>query len=154
MGTCEMCFPLGVAAIEFRKPLECLNRKMAYNNTSRIIQGARQVKPILSLDKDESRRRVLGLYKAWHRQIPYIMLNYDLPVTKQQYKEKLKEKFAKNKHVTDLRAIDMLVIKGQQGLVEIIQIWSQKTHVSRWFNDTHNPRPTDFMSKFYDGHDQ
>ncbi len=34
--------------------------------------GARQVKPILSLDREEARRRVLNLYKAWYRQIPFI----------------------------------------------------------------------------------
>lgn len=35
----------------------------------RVIQ---QVRPILSVDKDEARKRVLNLYKAWYRQIPYI----------------------------------------------------------------------------------
>lgn len=35
----------------------------------RIIQ---QVRPILSLDQDEARRRVFQLYKAWYRTIPYI----------------------------------------------------------------------------------
>ena len=37
-----------------------------------IRQGVRQVKPILSLDRADARRRVLNLYKAWYRQIPYI----------------------------------------------------------------------------------
>lgn len=32
----------------------------------------KQVKPILSTDKEEARKRVLNLYKAWYRQIPYI----------------------------------------------------------------------------------
>lgn len=35
----------------------------------RVIQ---QVRPILSLDRDEARRRVLNLYKAWYRTIPFI----------------------------------------------------------------------------------
>lgn len=38
-----------------------------------IVKSAtRQVKPLLSLDKLEARRRVLNLYKAWYRQIPYV----------------------------------------------------------------------------------
>ncbi len=38
-----------------------------------IVKSAtRQVKPLLSLDKVEARRRVLNLYKAWYRQIPYV----------------------------------------------------------------------------------
>lgn len=32
----------------------------------------KQVKPILSVDRAEARKRVLNLYKAWYRQLPYI----------------------------------------------------------------------------------
>lgn len=35
----------------------------------RVIQ---QVRPILSVNRDEARRRVLSLYKAWFRTIPFI----------------------------------------------------------------------------------
>lgn len=34
-----------------------------------------------------------------------------LPVTKEECQKKLKEEFLKNKHITDVRVIDMLVIK-------------------------------------------
>lgn len=35
----------------------------------RILQ---QVRPILSLDREEARRRVFNLYKAWYRSVPFI----------------------------------------------------------------------------------
>lgn len=35
----------------------------------RVLQ---QVRPVLSVNKDEARRRVLNLYKAWYRQMPLI----------------------------------------------------------------------------------
>lgn len=35
----------------------------------RIMQ---KVRPLLSVGKEDSKRRVLGLYKAWSRQIPFI----------------------------------------------------------------------------------
>lgn len=35
----------------------------------RVIQ---QVRPILSVDKEEARRRVFNLYKAWYRHLPYV----------------------------------------------------------------------------------
>jgi hypothetical protein len=35
----------------------------------RVIQ---QVRPILSVDRDEARRRVLSLYKAWFRTVPFV----------------------------------------------------------------------------------
>lgn len=31
-----------------------------------------QVRPVLSVNKEEARRRVLNLYKAWYRKIPFI----------------------------------------------------------------------------------
>jgi len=37
-----------------------------------IREGSRIVKPILSLDKTEARRRVYNLYKLCYRHIPYI----------------------------------------------------------------------------------
>lgn len=37
-----------------------------------VKRTIQQVRPILSIDKEEARKRVLNLYKAWYRQIPYI----------------------------------------------------------------------------------
>jgi len=36
-----------------------------------LKQGVKSVKPLLSTDKAQAKRRVLNLYKAWYRQIPY-----------------------------------------------------------------------------------
>jgi len=121
-------------------------------STTRMVQGVRQVKPLISLNPIEARRRVLNLYKAWYRQIPQMMHSFDLPYTKEQYHDLLRQKFTVNKHVSDIRAIDMLVTKGQQDLMEVINVWAQKTHIGRWFKTTENARPDDFLSKFYDGH--
>lgn len=41
----------------------------------------KEVKPILSVDHEEARKRVLNLYKAWYRQIPYIGLYYKNEIT-------------------------------------------------------------------------
>ena len=70
-----------------------------------------QVKPLLSLDADEARVRVLSLYKAWYRQIPIMMDRMDTPVGEDALKAKLKEEFMKNAHFKDLRVIDMKVIQ-------------------------------------------
>lgn len=37
-----------------------------------IQTGQKIVKPVLSTNHAEAKRRVLSLYKAWYRQIPYI----------------------------------------------------------------------------------
>lgn len=35
-------------------------------------QTIKQIQPIFSGDREEARHRVIGLYKAWYRQIPFI----------------------------------------------------------------------------------
>uniref|UniRef100_A0A069DMX4 NADH dehydrogenase [ubiquinone] 1 alpha subcomplex subunit 6 n=1 Tax=Panstrongylus megistus TaxID=65343 RepID=A0A069DMX4_9HEMI len=116
-----------------------------------VTSAIRHVKPILSVDRSESKRRVLNLYKAWYRQIPYIVMEYDIPKNITQCREKLREEFAKNKHVTDIRVVDMLIIKGQMELKEIVNIWKQKGTIMSYWKDTYEPKPTDFLSKFMVG---
>nr|8B9Z_W Chain W, NADH dehydrogenase [ubiquinone] 1 alpha subcomplex subunit 6 [Drosophila melanogaster]8BA0_W Chain W, NADH dehydrogenase [ubiquinone] 1 alpha subcomplex subunit 6 [Drosophila melanogaster] len=113
--------------------------------------AVQQVRPILSVDREEARKRALNLYKAWYRQIPYIVMDYDIPMTVEQCRDKLREEFVKHRNVTDIRVIDMLVIKGQMELKESVEIWKQKGHIMRYWKESQDPKPTDFLSKFIQG---
>lgn len=35
-------------------------------------QTIKKIQPIFSADREEARHRVISLYKAWYRQIPFI----------------------------------------------------------------------------------
>ncbi|KAG7197429.1 hypothetical protein KM043_013287 [Ampulex compressa] len=113
----------------------------------------KQVKPLLSLSKDEAHRRVLSLYKAWYRQIPTIVLEYDIPKSEAQCRQKLREEFMRHLNVTDIRVIDLLVIKGQMELKETVKNWKTKGGLMNYWKETWEPKPTDFMSKFLRGQD-
>lgn len=50
-------------------------RNKYWNSAMSLIRGSqnlRKIKPIFSADRDEARHRVVSLYKAWYRQIPFI----------------------------------------------------------------------------------
>jgi NADH dehydrogenase (ubiquinone) 1 alpha subcomplex subunit 6 len=40
-----------------------------------------------------------------------IVLDYDVPITVPRLRTRIREEFDKNRHVSDLRAIDLLVVK-------------------------------------------
>ncbi|CAG9865145.1 unnamed protein product [Phyllotreta striolata] len=122
--------------------------------TSQAVRKTlKEVKPILSLNRDEARRRVLNLYKTWYRQLPYIVQTYDIPVSVDKCKKKLREEFTKYSESNDIRLVDMLVIKGQMELKEVVNVWKQKGHIMAYFKDTVEPKPKDFLSKFLNGKD-
>ena len=78
-----------------------------------------QVKPLLSVDSDEARHRVLSLYKAWYRHLPWMLHEFTLPVTLEACKKTLRRKFEEQRHVKDIRVIDMLVIKASSVSMDI-----------------------------------
>ncbi|CAD0201339.1 unnamed protein product [Chrysodeixis includens] len=116
-------------------------------------KATRAVRPLMSSDFCEARRRALGLYRAIYRYIPYILKYFDIPKTEDDCRWKLREYFYRHACITDVRIIDLLVIKGYIELKEITHQWQQKGHLMRHWNPSIEKKPCDFLGKFLAGMD-
>lgn len=60
----------------------------------------------------------------------------------------------RNKNVTDIRAIDLLVVRGQMDFVETAEIWRQQhnTALMDHQKNTYKKKPVGFLERFYEGH--
>ncbi|CAF4903549.1 unnamed protein product [Pieris macdunnoughi] len=117
------------------------------------VTGCKAVKPLLSANYCEAHTRVVGLYKAYYRYLPYLVRQFDIPKSQEDCRWKLREKFYRHACVTDLRVIDMLVIKGYMNLKEMTENWQQKGHVMHNWAPTAERKPCDFVGKFLSGID-
>ncbi|MEE6508185.1 hypothetical protein FKM82_019621 [Ascaphus truei] len=125
----------------------------ASSATSAAARTAGAVRPLFSRDLGEAKRRSRELYRAWYREVPNTVHVFQLDITVKQGRDKVRDLFQRNAHITDPRVIDMLVIKGKMDLEETIKVWKQRTHIMRYFHETETPRPKDFLSRFYVGQD-
>ncbi|XP_055312604.1 NADH dehydrogenase [ubiquinone] 1 alpha subcomplex subunit 6-like [Sitodiplosis mosellana] len=119
-----------------------------------IVRSIHHVQPIWSTSNAETRSRVIKLYKTWYRQIPHIVDDYNLPYSSHQCRAKLHDEFMKQKHLADIRQIDMQVIRKQLELKEICCMQKNRSHLlNYWSNDaaSHTTQPTKFLAKFLVG---
>ena len=64
---------------------------------SRAALVTRQVKPLLSTDCQDAKIRVLSLYKAWYRHIPFMCKDFSLPRNVDQCRGALRSEISPEK---------------------------------------------------------
>ncbi|XP_011691001.1 PREDICTED: NADH dehydrogenase [ubiquinone] 1 alpha subcomplex subunit 6 isoform X2 [Wasmannia auropunctata] len=83
----------------------------------------------------------------------HCLLSYDIPKNEADCKQKIREEFKRNAHVSDIRIIDKLIIRGQMELQEVANVWKTKGGLMHYWKESWEKKPTDFMSKFLSGQD-
>lgn len=82
----------------------------------------------------EARLKAVRLFRAALREADSILKNYQLDLTRQEMRDRIKEEFAKHAAVKDHRVVDLLVFKGTTELEEAKLLWKTKSHVIRFFH--------------------
>lgn len=82
---------------------------------------------------DVARQRSRSLYRMWYRSAPEICQLYALNIPAHAIRAKVREEFEKNKHVDDIKAVDVLLLKGYQEYQETLNCWKMDSHLMRWF---------------------
>merc|ERR1711997_501869 len=132
--------------------VKCMTPKQTMGLVQSTVHDNRRFQPgkqIHSQNLEEARKNVRSLYRSYIRSVPYIMTTFKVAkLTEKQLYSVLREEFTKHGNVTDPRVIDMLVIKGKIELQEQVELWQQRTHFYRRFQETTKKNPDSFMGKF------
>merc|ERR1712035_55015 len=97
-----------------------------------------------------SRLRVLTLYKAYLLSLDQVIMLNKTSVPKEDLIQLIKNEFARNSNITDTRAIELLLVKGQMDLQELVDGFAQESHFHRRLDDLlqNDAKPDDFVSQF------
>ncbi|GBG33658.1 NADH dehydrogenase ubiquinone 1 alpha subcomplex subunit 6 [Hondaea fermentalgiana] len=104
--------------------------------------------------------RVVDLYRRCLREIPRTITIFDMDMTEKEVRSRVRGLFRKHDSVTDPRAVDELLLKGELDLEETVNVWKQKTQLSRMLGTDSEPTPvieryekdSVFLRSFYAGH--
>ncbi len=76
---------------------------------------------------------------------------YALSVSPAYVRHALRQRFERQRHVTDSRAIDVLLLKGRQDYQETMNCWKQTDHVVGILLQPQDRPQRTFLQKFYEG---
>lgn len=85
---------------------------------------AKSVKIATTLE--EARIRSIDAYRAWYRSAPEICALYALNVSPSAVRLKIRQDFEKNRHIKDVKVINVLLHKNQQEYQETMNAWKQE----------------------------
>ncbi|KAJ7938421.1 NdufA6 NADH-ubiquinone oxidoreductase 14.8 kDa subunit [Mycena leptocephala] len=116
---------------------------------SRLAQVTR-----VSTSAADARARVITLYRDWYRAAPEVVNQYVLDVSPTQLRHAIRMRFEANRNVTDLRAIDVLLLKSRQEYQETLNLWKQTDHIYGILLKPKERPSRTFLQKFYEGRDE
>ncbi|KAJ7222382.1 NdufA6 NADH-ubiquinone oxidoreductase 14.8 kDa subunit [Mycena pura] len=128
---------------------------------SRLAQVTRT-----STSPADARARVIQMYRDWYRAVcppftptarsaaPEVVDQYALDVSPTQLRHAIRMRFETHRSVTDVRAIDLLLLKSRQEFQETMNMWKQPDHIYGILLQPKERPPQTFLQRFYEGRDE
>jgi len=63
------------------------------------------------------------------KSVPFVIEAYSVEEEPSFVRERIREEFVKHRHVTDSNIVDMLVFKGENELIETLNVWKTRSHI-------------------------
>ena len=76
---------------------------------------------------------------------------YALNVSVPYFRQRIRAKFEENRHVSDVRLINQLTLRGRQEWQETVNFWKQNDHIMGALLQPTGRPPRTFLQKFYEG---
>jgi len=117
---------------------------------------ARLARPAtISTNHAEAKKRAIQLYREWYRGAPEMIAVYSLNYSPQYVRHLLRQRFEANRDVTDLRAINILLLKSRQEFQETMNGWKLPDQVlGILLKPKETGPPKTFLEMFYNGRDE
>ncbi|KAJ7058007.1 NdufA6 NADH-ubiquinone oxidoreductase 14.8 kDa subunit [Mycena amicta] len=116
---------------------------------SRLAQVTRA-----STSPADARARVIQMYRDWYRAAPEVVNQYYLDASPTQLRHAIRLRFEANRSLTDVRAIDVLLLKSRQEYQETMNMWKQPDHIYGIMLQPKERPSRTFLQKFYEGRDE
>ncbi|KAF9648134.1 hypothetical protein BDM02DRAFT_3155887 [Thelephora ganbajun] len=110
----------------------------------------------ISSSPTEARQRVLSLYRDWYRSAPEICTLYALSVSPTYLRHVIRQRFERNRSVTDPKIIDVLIAKERMEYQETMNCWKMGDQLLGLLvqGDGGKPVGGTFLQRFYQGRDE
>ncbi|KAH8175864.1 NADH-ubiquinone oxidoreductase 14.8 kDa subunit [Sarocladium implicatum] len=108
-----------------------------------------------SANWSDAKRRVLSSYREWIRGAPEIQTMYNMPMPISTIRTRIRQEFERQRYVSKLPVVDVLLFKGNAEYQEMMNFWKQTTHVMSYFKEENfraeKRLPSSFMTGFLEG---
>ncbi|KAJ7701510.1 NdufA6 NADH-ubiquinone oxidoreductase 14.8 kDa subunit [Mycena rosella] len=102
----------------------------------------------------DARARVIQMYRDWYRAAPEVVDAYALDVSPTELRHAIRMRFEAHRAVSDVRVIDVLLLKSRQEFQETLNMWKQPDHIYGLLLKPQGRPPRTFLQKFYEGRDE